>query len=125
MRLLFDLNYLNMRARICMHASSPALGSKQIRNIKKGEFWVKHCIQSRKPVATVSAKISLHFSEPSISNAVLPCSLTTTIRTLNFTFSCHSPFLHILVPAKFPKQKKGNCGGCLQPLVVKYFFPNS
>jgi hypothetical protein len=92
--------------------SSPALGSKQAKQ-KKGEFWVKHCIQSRKPVATVSAKISLHFSETSITNAILPYSLTTTIRTLNFTFSCHPPFLHILVQAIFPKQKKGRCGGSL------------
>jgi len=87
----------------------PSAASRQ--RIKKREFWVKHCIQSRKPVATVSAKISLHFSETSISNAVLPRSLTPTIRTLNSTYSCHAPFLHILIPTKFPKQKKGEMRG--------------
>jgi hypothetical protein len=68
--------------RLLTHHLPPA-NQKQ----KRGEFVVKHCISARKPVSTVSAQISLHFSETSIPNAVLPRSLTTTFRAFNFTFS--------------------------------------
>jgi len=89
---------------------------------KKREVLDKAMYSARKAVITVSAQIALYFSETSIPIAILPHSLTTTTRTLNFTFSCHAAFLHMSDTSQIPEAKKGGVAGDVSIIADKRGF---
>jgi hypothetical protein len=55
----------------------------------------------------------------SISNTIFPCSLTTALRTLNFTFSCHAAFLHLSDNYQIPEAKKRGVAGDVSTILDK------
>jgi len=66
-----------------------------------------------KPTTTVSAHVSLSFSEVRGSDAVFPNPLTTTFRTLDYAFNSHRRLLQTATAsfkAKEPTQKRGVAG---------------
>jgi len=71
------------------------------------------CFLALKPTTTVSAHVSLSFSEVRASDAVFPSPLTTTFRTLDYFFNSHGILLQTATAsfkAKEPTQKRGVAG---------------